>query len=129
MYSNLKIVLPKMSSPLTTISNGTSDGSDLLHSNESTLLTTVHSSTSASSDEEQLLLLTPSDRADSTESRPDADADLWREMDAPWPATFERTISLLASPIIHADRVNEMTKSPKPGNTPVALRRIMVCTI
>ncbi len=104
------------------ISNGTNDDGEL-DPNERTRLT-AKSTVAASSDEEQLL--TPSDRADSTGSSQDVDAELWREMGAPWPATFERTISLLASPIIQADRVNEMTKSPKPGNTPLALRRRMV---
>jgi len=31
---------------------------------------------------------------------------LMAEMDQPWPSTYERSISLLASPIINADRVN-----------------------
>ena len=45
------------------------------------------------------------------------------EMFRPWPATFERSISLLASPIINAEKVDHFTKSPKPGNTPLAERR------
>ena len=51
---------------------------------------------------------------------------LWQEMDMPWPATFERSISLLASPVIKADEAERFTKSPKPGNTPLAIRRKMV---
>jgi len=53
----------------------------------------------------------------------DADSDLWNEMDKQWPATFERSISLLSSPLIMADKANDLTRSPKPGNTPVAIRR------
>jgi solute carrier family 32 (vesicular inhibitory amino acid transporter) len=48
---------------------------------------------------------------------------LWHELDEPWPATFERSISLLASPVIHAQEVVLYTKSPKPGSTPLALAR------
>lgn len=44
---------------------------------------------------------------------------LVEEMDQPWPATYTRSISLLASPIIHADRVNLVAKSPRPGGTPM----------
>ena len=51
---------------------------------------------------------------------------LWDEMKRPWPATFERSISLLASPIINATEADSYTKSPKPGNTPLAIRRRMV---
>jgi hypothetical protein len=39
------------------------------------------------------------------------------EMNAPWPATFERGISLLASPVVTARQVNLVTKSPKPGSS------------
>jgi hypothetical protein len=51
---------------------------------------------------------------------------LTEEMDQPWPASYERSISLLASPIISVDRVNLATKSPKPGRTPqgAARRRV-----
>lgn len=48
---------------------------------------------------------------------------LWDEQGKPWPATFERSISLLASPIINKDQADLYTKSPKPGNTPLAQRR------
>jgi hypothetical protein len=51
---------------------------------------------------------------------------LWNEMDRPWPATFERSISLLASPIINVMAVDAYTRSPKPGNTPLANRRRMM---
>ena len=66
----------------------------------------------------------PSGTATSQESN--ASEQLWEEMDQPWPATFERTMSLLASPVIGAAEVDEFTKSPKPGNTPLANRRRMV---
>lgn len=55
------------------------------------------------------------------------EAELWQELGAPWPATSARTTSLLASPVIANDRVNQLTKSPKPGNTPLAQRQRMVC--
>jgi hypothetical protein len=58
-----------------------------------------------------------------------SDSNLWQEMDKPWPATFERSISLLASPVIRAEEAKLYTKSPKPGNTPLANRRRMVCTM
>ena len=56
----------------------------------------------------------------------DSDNDLWHEMEAPWPATFERAISLLSSPVIKADRAKDLTRSPKPGNTPIAIRNRML---
>jgi vesicular inhibitory amino acid transporter len=48
---------------------------------------------------------------------------LWEELNEPWPSTFERSISLLASPSIQANDVAMFTKSPKPGSTPQALAR------
>lgn len=48
---------------------------------------------------------------------------LWEELNAPWPSTFERSISLLASPVIPVKEVVMFTKSPKPGSTPFALLR------
>jgi vesicular inhibitory amino acid transporter len=48
---------------------------------------------------------------------------LWEELNEPWPSTFERSISLLASPSIQASDVAKFTKSPKPGSTPQALAR------
>ena len=42
---------------------------------------------------------------------------LLAEMSAPWPATFERGISLLASPVVTPRQVNLVTKSPKPGSS------------
>ena len=44
---------------------------------------------------------------------------LIEEMEQPWPSTYERSISLLASPIINADLANLATKSPKAGGTPL----------
>jgi solute carrier family 32 (vesicular inhibitory amino acid transporter) len=40
---------------------------------------------------------------------------LWQEQQRPWPSTFERSIALLASPILHKDQVAHYTSSPKPG--------------
>jgi hypothetical protein len=51
---------------------------------------------------------------------------LWAEFDQPWPATFERSVSLLASPVISFKEADLYTKSPKPGNTPLAARRFQV---
>jgi hypothetical protein len=48
---------------------------------------------------------------------------LWDELDAPWPSTFERSISLLASPGVARADVKAFTMSPKPGSTPLALQR------
>lgn len=42
---------------------------------------------------------------------------LMAEMNAPWPATFERGISLLASPVVTPRQANLVTKSPKPGSS------------
>ena len=69
--------------------------------------------------------LLDNDKQSST-AGPDQDADIWQEMDRPWPATFERSISLLASPVINWTEADHLTKSPKPGNTPLAARRRMV---
>ena len=54
------------------------------------------------------------------------ESEIWTEMDQPWPATFERSISLLASPVINAAEVEHFTKSPMAGSTPSAARRRMV---
>lgn len=51
---------------------------------------------------------------------------LWQETVQPWPATFERSIGLLASPVMNAAEADHFTKSPKAGNTPLAIRRRMV---
>jgi len=48
---------------------------------------------------------------------------LWEELDHPWPSTFERSIGLLASPLIPREQVDLYTKSPKPGSTPAAFAR------
>jgi hypothetical protein len=110
--------------PSTTTPNGANHDGDPEAKESTGLLAAPANSTS--SDMEQLL--SSSDREDSTasNSRDPDDAELWIEMDAPWPATFERTISLLASPVIKAETVNQLTRSPKPGNTPLAMRRSMV---
>jgi hypothetical protein len=52
--------------------------------------------------------------------------ELWEELDRPWPATLERSFSLLASPLISFKEADLYTKSPKPGNTPLAARRSKV---
>ena len=49
--------------------------------------------------------------------------DLWEELDRPWPATFERAVSLLASPVLNRRDIQHYTSSPKPGSTPLALQR------
>jgi vesicular inhibitory amino acid transporter len=63
-------------------------------------------------------LSSPSDSDNNIES-----VRLWEELDEPWPSTFERSISLLASPSIQYNDVAMFTKSPKPGSTPQALAR------
>jgi vesicular inhibitory amino acid transporter len=60
--------------------------------------------------------------SDANTTPQDVDNRLWDEMEAPWPATYERAISLFASPIIKAEKAKDLTKSPKPGNTPLAIR-------
>ena len=72
---------------------------------------------------EQTVLLEDDENATSPMSQ---ESEIWTEMDQPWPATFERSISLLASPIINASEVEHFTKSPIAGNTPSADRRRMV---
>lgn len=64
------------------------------------------------------LLASPVDSENTIES-----VRLWEELNEPWPSTFERSISLLASPSIRASDVEMFTKSPKPGSTPQALAR------
>ena len=73
---------------------------------------------------ENTLLLDES-RVSSTSSSQDSEY-LWQELDKPWPATFERSISLLSSPVIDAKEVDHFTRSPKPGNTDLAARHRMV---
>ena len=48
---------------------------------------------------------------------------LWEELERPWPSTFERSIALLASPILQVKDAALYTKSPKPGSTAIALAR------
>jgi vesicular inhibitory amino acid transporter len=52
----------------------------------------------------------------------EANSILWKELESPWPSTFERSISLLASPILPKTQAALYTKSPKPGSTPLALQ-------
>jgi hypothetical protein len=40
---------------------------------------------------------------------------LWAELSQPWPSTYERSISLLASPMISPKQIEFFTQSPKPG--------------
>ena len=77
--------------------------------------------TDVEANEETPLVKSPSDVDSITEESAILD-----EMNRPWPATFERSISLLSSPIIGAAEVEHFTKSPKPGNIPLAERRRMV---
>ncbi len=46
------------------------------------------------------------------------------ELEKPWPATFERSISLLAGPTMDTDFIDEITKSPKITPNMNALRRV-----
>ena len=69
-----------------------------------------------------LLLDTDESPTTSSSDAPESQR-LWEEMDLPWPATFERSISLLASPKINTEEARLFTKSPKPGSTPIARRR------
>eukprot|EP00934_Nitzschia_sp_Nitz4_P001762 Nitzschia sp. Nitz4//scaffold62_size106224//16353//18218//NITZ4_004343-RA/size106224-augustus-gene-0.99-mRNA-1//-1//CDS//3329555817//1762//frame0 len=62
------------------------------------------------------------DKDSGDDSSPESSA-LWQETDQPWPASFERSISLLASPVVAASDAELFTKSPQPGNTPLAIRR------
>lgn len=54
------------------------------------------------------------------------ESEIWEEMDRPWPATFERSVSLLSSPMFAVEDVKHFTKSPKPGNMRLAERRLLV---
>ncbi|CAB9518380.1 acid transporter AVT1F [Seminavis robusta] len=58
-----------------------------------------------------------------TESPNSEVSQLVEEMEKPWPSTFERSISLLASPVITAPQADHFTRSPKPGGTPLSGRR------
>jgi solute carrier family 32 (vesicular inhibitory amino acid transporter) len=55
------------------------------------------------------------DTLDSTSVTSSTQDVLWQEQQRPWPSTFERSIALLASPILHKDQVAHYTSSPKPG--------------
>ena len=59
----------------------------------------------------------------STRSGTGNEAELWDELNKPWPSTFERSIHLLASPRLPKADVAYFTKSPKPGSTQLALAR------
>ena len=61
--------------------------------------------------------------SEASTAEPAPDARLWDEMNKPWPSTYERSISLLSSPIQPRKNVQEFTKSPKPGRSPMALAR------
>jgi hypothetical protein len=52
---------------------------------------------------------------DSLSENSDENQILLDEMNTPWPATFERSISLLSSPIMTPRQADLVTKSPKPG--------------
>ncbi len=53
--------------------------------------------------------------------------DAEHELEKPWPATFERSISLLAGPTMDTDFIEQVTKSPK--ITPnLSTRRVSTCT-
>jgi hypothetical protein len=76
---------------------------------------------------EETTLLEGNGISSDTRSQETGESDrLWDEMSRPWPATFERSITLLASPRIRAADADRFTRSPKPGNTPLANRRRMV---
>ena len=66
---------------------------------------------------EESPLLTPeqSDTDDCSQSSTISQRIFTEEMQEPWPATFERSIMLLASPIITTKDVDFVTHSPKPG--------------
>lgn len=66
-----------------------------------------------------------------SDASPNSDAtgdsqNFWEETEEPWPATFERSISLLSSPILSTPHADFFTRSPKPGGTPLAGRRAQV---
>lgn len=46
---------------------------------------------------------------------------LLRELEQPWPSTFERAISLLASPKISVSEAELFTRSPQPGAAPATI--------
>ena len=46
------------------------------------------------------------------------------ELEKPCPATFERSISLLAGPIMDTQYIDHLTKSPKIGTPNLATRRV-----
>jgi vesicular inhibitory amino acid transporter len=54
---------------------------------------------------------------------PPAEVRLWEELEKPWPSTYERSIALLASPVVRQSQIALYTRSPKPGSTPAALAR------
>ena len=46
------------------------------------------------------------------------------ELERPWPATFERSISLLAGPTMNTDLIESITKSPKITPNMAARRKV-----
>ena len=67
------------------------------------------SSDFAGTTEDSSLMVAASIDDGASSTRSESSAVLLEEMDQPWPATYERSISLLASPIINAVRVNLST--------------------
>lgn len=51
------------------------------------------------------------------------DLNMWDELSQPWPSTFERSISLLASPMVSPKQVEIFTQSPKPGASYLGLAK------
>lgn len=68
-------------------------------------------------------LMPPSNNAVARNGLPAPVFDFENELERPWPATFERSISLLAGPTLDTDFIEQITKSPK--ITPnLSLRRV-----
>ena len=70
-----------------------------------------------------LLISSDQQSVESDTTTASEDVRLWEELEKPWPSTYERSISLLASPFVQTAQVDLYTKSPKPGSTPAALAR------
>lgn len=67
--------------------------------------------------------LVDTESVDSANTSVDSQQQLIEELDKPWPSTFSRSISLLSSPVLPVNDVEEFTKSPKPGSSPAILAR------
>lgn len=95
------------------------------------------SNTTRQADEDTPLLLTDPESAQASPALSDGNnsssfnseeedgtvQQLFQELEQAWPSTFQRSVSILASPVIRKEEALLYTRSPMPGSTPQILAR------